>query len=79
MIVVALVYYEVLWDDEYAYVERFEREYNDIVVPERAKIHTRNYILKNLIKRGLVINSIKELSVEYEKSEKRSSHTIRVC
>jgi hypothetical protein len=59
-----LVEYEVLGDDEYAYVERFDREYNDIVIPESAEIYTRHYIVNTLAKRGLVIKKIKELRVE---------------
>lgn len=61
-----LVEYEVLGDDEYAYVEWFEREYNDIVIIESAKIYTRHYIVNTLARRGLVIKKIKELRVEYE-------------
>lgn len=61
-----LVEYEVMGDEEYAYVEWFEREYNDIVIIESAKIYTRHYIVNTLAKRGLVIKKIKELSVEYE-------------
>lgn len=66
MIVRMLVEYEVMGDDEYSYVEWFEREYNDIVIIESAKIYTRHYIVNTLAKRGLVINSIKELRVKYE-------------
>lgn len=55
MIVRMLVEYEVLGDDEYAYVEWFERKYNDIVIIESAKIYTRLYIINTLVKRGLVI------------------------
>lgn len=66
MIVRMLVEYEVLGDDEYSYVEWFEREYNDIVIIKSAKIYTRHYIVNTLAKRGLVIKSIKELRVEYE-------------
>ena len=61
-----LVEYEVLGDDEYVYVEWFEREYNDIVIIESAKIYTRHYIVNTLARRGLVIKKIKELRVEYE-------------
>lgn len=68
MIVRMLVEYEVLGDDEYAYMEWFEREYNDIVIIKSAKIYTRHYIVNTLAKRGLVINSIKELRVEYEEN-----------
>ena len=64
MIVRMLVEYEVLGDDEYVYVEWFEREYNDIVIIESAKIYTRHYIVNTLARRGLVIKKIKELGVE---------------
>lgn len=64
MIVRILVEYEVLGDDEYAYMEWFERKYNDIVIIESAKIYTRHYIANTLAKRGLVIKKIKEISVE---------------
>lgn len=66
MIVRMLVEYEVLGDDEYAYVEWFDREYNDTVIPESAEIYTRHYIVNTLAKRGIVIEKIKELRVEYE-------------
>jgi hypothetical protein len=59
-----LVEYEIFGDDEYAYVEWFERKYNDIVIIESAKIYTRHYIANTLAKRGLVIKKIKEISVE---------------
>ena len=59
-----LVEYEVMGDEEYAYVEWFEREYNDIVIIESANIYTRHYIVNTLARRGLVIKKIKELSVE---------------
>ena len=64
MIIRMLVEYEVMGDDEYSYVEWFKREYNDIVILESAEIYTRHYIVNTLAKRGLVINSIKELRVE---------------
>lgn len=54
-----LVEYEVLGDDEYAYVEWFDREYNDTVIPESAEIYTRHYIVNTLAKRGLVIKKLK--------------------
>lgn len=63
-----LVEYEVMGDEEYAYMEWFEREYNDIVIIESAKIYTRHYIVNTLARRGLVIKKIKELSVEYEEN-----------
>ena len=64
MVVRMLVEYEVLSDDEYSYVERFDREYNDTVITESAEIYTRHYIVNTLAKRGLVIKKIKELRVE---------------
>lgn len=64
MVVRMLVEYEVLGDDEYAYVEWFDREYNDTVIPESAEIYTRHYIVNTLAKRGIVIKKIKEISVE---------------
>lgn len=64
MVVRILVEYEVMGDDEYAYVEWFEREYNDTVIIESANIYTRHYIVNTLARRGLVIKKIKELSVE---------------
>lgn len=64
MVVRMLVEYEVLGDDEYVYVEWFDREYNDTVILESAEIYTRHYIVNTLAKRGLVIKKIKELRVE---------------
>ena len=57
MRVIALVEYEVIGDSEYRYIERVE----DTCLSWRVSF------LHNLLARGIVVNSIKEISVEYEK------------
>ena len=64
MRVIALVEYEVLGDDEYAYVERFEKHY---LKKSDAVWSWRVQFIRLLLARGIVVKSIKELSVEYEK------------
>lgn len=61
MRVVALVEYEVLGDDEYAYVERYEVEYGG-----GAYSVWRTRFVHDLLARGIVVKSIKELEVSYE-------------
>ena len=60
MRVVALVEYEVLGDDEYAYVERYEVEYGGGVYSV-----WRTRFIRDLLTRGIVVKSIKELEVSY--------------
>lgn len=60
MIVVALVEYEVVDDDEYRYIERVEDEYEC-----SAYSVWRTRFVHNLLARGIVVKSIKEISVEY--------------
>ena len=67
MVVRILVEYEVLGDDEYAYVEGFEVQLGDGNEIERANTFARYKAVRELISRGIIVKSIKELSVEYEK------------
>lgn len=60
MRVVALVEYEVLGDDEYAYVERYEVEYGN-----GAYSVWRTRFIRDLLARGIVVKNIKELEVSY--------------
>lgn len=60
MRVVALVEYEIWSDDEYAYVERYEVEYGG-----RAYSVWRTRFVHDLLARGIVVKSIKELEVSY--------------
>jgi hypothetical protein len=60
MRVVALVEYEMWGDDEYAYVERYEVEYGG-----RAYSVWRTRFVHDLLARGIVVKSIKELEVSY--------------
>lgn len=64
MIVRMLVEYEVLGDDEYAYVEWFEQNVRETHLPAHLNIVTRQKVLRDLAKRGIIIKKIKELSVE---------------
>lgn len=61
MRVIALIEYEVLGDDEYAYIERYEDEYGC-----GAYSVWRTRFVHDLLARGIVVKSIKEISVEYE-------------
>lgn len=63
MRVVALVEYEVLGDDEYAYVERYEAEYE-------GGVHYvwRTRFVHDLLAREIICNKIKVISVEYEEN-----------
>lgn len=60
MRVVALVEYEVLGDEEYAYVERYEVEYGG-----GAYSVWRTRFVHDLLARGIVVKNIKELEVSY--------------
>lgn len=64
MVVRILVEYEVLGDDEYAYVEGFEVQLGDGNEIERANTFARYKAVRELISRGIIVKSIKELSVE---------------
>lgn len=66
MVVQMLVEYEVLGDDEYAYVEWFEQNVRETHLPAHLNMVTRQKVLRDLVKRGIVIKKIKELRVEYE-------------
>lgn len=68
MVVRILVEYEVLGDEEYAYVERFEVQLRDGNEIERANTFARYKAVRELISRGIIVKSIKELSVEYEEN-----------
>ena len=63
MRVIALVEYEVLGDDEYAYVERFEKYY---LKKSDAVWSWKIGFIRSLLVRGIIVKSIKEISVEYE-------------
>lgn len=64
MVVRILVEYEVLDDDEYAYVECFEVQLSDRNEIERANTFARYKAVRELISRGIIVKSIKEISVE---------------
>lgn len=64
MVVRTLVEYEVLGDDEYAYVEWFEVQLSDGNETKRANTFARHKAVRSLINRGIIVKSIKELSVE---------------
>ena len=64
MRVIALVEYEVLGDDEYKYVDRFEKHYNK---KADAVWCWKTQFIRSLLVRNIKIKSIKEISVEYEK------------
>ena len=66
MVVRILVEYEVLGDDEYRYVERFEVRLGDGSGIKRANTFARYKAVRELISREIIVKSIKELSVEYE-------------
>ena len=60
MRVIALVEYEVLGDEEYEYIERYEVEYEGGVYSV-----WRTRFVRDLLARGIVVKSIKELEVSY--------------
>lgn len=64
MIVRALVEYKVLGDDEYIYIEPFEVRYVGNLIL-RLDYCWRLHIVKQLIKRNIFCEYIKDLSVEY--------------
>ena len=64
MVVRILVEYEVLGDDEYAYVEGFEAQLGDGNEIKRANTFARYKAVRELISRGIIVKSIKELSVD---------------
>lgn len=63
MRVVALVEYEVLGDDEYAYMERYEAVYHN---KGEAIWCWRARFVYDLLAREIICNKIKVISVEYE-------------
>ena len=63
MRVVVLVEYEVLGDDEYAYVEKYEEVYRNKCEAVRC---WRTRFVHDLLARGIVVKSIKELDISYE-------------
>lgn len=63
MRVVALVEYEVLGDDEYSYVERYE----EVRCHKFDAIRWwRTRVVHDLLAREIICNKIKVISVEYE-------------
>lgn len=66
MIVRMLVEYEVLGDDEYAYMEWFSHILPNGWSKELLNSYTRGKVVRTLINRGIVVKKIKEISVEYE-------------
>lgn len=66
MVVRILVEYEVLGDDEYRYIERFEVQLGDGNKIKQANTFARYKAVHELISRGIIVKSIKEISVEYE-------------
>ena len=66
MVVRILVEYEVLGDDEYAYVEGFEVQLGDGNEIERANTFARYKAVRELISRGIIVKSIKEIDISYE-------------
>ena len=67
MIARMLVEYEVLGDDEYAYIERFEVQLGNGNEIKRTNTFARYKAVHELIRRGIIVKSIKEISVEYVK------------
>ena len=65
MRVVVLVEYEVLGDDEYAYVEGYEEVYRNKCEAVRC---WRTRFVHDLLARGIICNKIKVISVEYEEN-----------
>ena len=63
MRVVVLVEYEVVGDDEYAYVERYEGVYRNKCETMRC---WRTRFVHDLLAREIICNKIKVISVEYE-------------
>ena len=64
-----LVEYEVLGDEEYAYVEWFDHILPNEWSKEMLNSYTRGKVVRTLINRGLVIKKIKELRVVYVRSK----------
>ena len=69
MIVRMLVEYEVLGDEEYAYMEWFNHILPNEWSKEMLNSYTRGKDVRTLINRGLVIKKIKELRVVYVRSK----------
>lgn len=69
MIVRMLVEYEVLGDDEYAYVEWFDHILPNEWSKDLLNSYTRGKVVRMLINRGIVVKKIKEISVEYVRSK----------
>lgn len=65
MVVRILIEYEVLGNDEYVYVEWFDAQLGNGNEIERANTFARYKVVHELINRGIIVKSIKEISVEY--------------
>lgn len=61
-----LVEYEVLGDDEYAYVEWIDHRLPSVWDKEMLKSYARLKVIRTLISRGIIVKSIKELDISYE-------------
>ena len=64
MLVRALVQYKVFGDDEYIYIEPFEIRFKENN-QTRGKNYWRGRLLRSLAQRKIIIEWIKDLSVEY--------------
>lgn len=60
MQILVWVEYEIVGDDEYSYVERYEVEYGG-----GAYSVWRTRFVHDLLARGIIVKSIKELEVSY--------------
>lgn len=61
-----LVEYEVLGDNEYAYVEWIDHRLPNDWDKEMLKSYARLKAIRTLISRGIIVKSIKELDISYE-------------
>lgn len=62
MKVEALVEYEIVGNDKYIFIDRYEDEWNNLLY----SVWKARFI-RSLLARGIVCSRIKEISVEYEK------------